>query len=119
MEDGLDPIIIPLITSSLSVSSAGNNGGYLMKIFGSGFTKKKSKINVTICGTKVNIRKSNGSEITFLAPSCSEIGPQAIYVTIGGITSSNLNFTFINATSPPTIDSITPNSANPTVKGIL
>lgn len=119
LADNMTSLTIPLIAASLSVASAGNNGGYLMTISGSGFSSDKPAVNVTICGSRATIRKSSSTSIQFTAPPCSNIGPQAIYLTIGNLTVSNLNFTFVNATSPPTIDSITPNSTNPTIKGIL
>lgn len=59
LASGVNPIPVSLITTSLSVSSGGNNGGYYNVLSGSGFPLDKSKITITICNNTATIVSSN------------------------------------------------------------
>lgn len=53
---GVSPLSVSLVTSSLSVSTGGNNGGYLITLNGVGFPLDKSKMTITICGNRGTIK---------------------------------------------------------------
>jgi len=114
------PITVPLTTSAISLTSGGNNGGYILTITGSGFPLDKSKLTITVCNNPATIKTITNQLITFYMPLCSSTGSYNVNVAVGSLTASNLLFNYTDASlTAPTIISLTPNSANPGVKGFM
>lgn len=117
---GVSAISVPLVTSALSFSTGGNNGGYYNVLTGSGFPLDKSKITITICSNLATIISSSNIEVRFYMPACASTGVQSVTVAVGSSTSSSLTFTFTDGSvSAPIISSIAPPSHNPAIKGLL
>ena len=117
---GVNAIPVSLVTSGLSVSSGGNNGGYYNVLTGSGFPLDKSKITITVCGNTATIINSNNIQVSFYTPACASTGAQNVNVAVGSATSSSLTFTYTDgSSSAPIISAISPTSQNPAIKGIL
>lgn len=117
---GVNPISVALVTSALSISTGGNNGGYYNVLTGNGFPLDKSKITITICGNPATIITSSNIEVRFYMPACASTGAQSVNVAVGSVTSSSLSFTFTDGlATAPIISAISPTSQNPAVKGIL
>jgi hypothetical protein len=115
-----NPLSIPLVVSSLSLSTGGNNGGILVSVLGHGFPLQKSQISITICNSNATIYSVNNIQAQFYLPACSSTGNQTVTVTVGSVTDSSLSFTYINGSLvAPTITSISPTSANPGLKSTI
>lgn len=120
LASGVNAISVSLVTTSLSVSTGGNNGGFYNVLTGSGFPLDKSKITITICGNTATIISSNNIQVHFYTPACASTGVQSVNVAVGSATSSSLTFTYTSgAATAPIIGSISPTSQNPAIKGIL
>jgi hypothetical protein len=52
-------------------------------------------------------------------PSCSQTGPQLITISNGIQTSNTLSFTYQSSTPAAQIFTVTPQSANPALKGVM
>ena len=59
LASGVNPLSIPLNTNSLSSTTGGNNGGYLITMAGTGFPLDKSKITIEICQKQATIKSIN------------------------------------------------------------
>ena len=117
---GVSPLTVGLVTSSLSVTTGGNNGGFLIKLNGAGFPLDKSEMEITICGNKGTITAINNIEATFYVPSCPNTGAETVTVKVGSLTATSLTFTYTDGSATaPTITNLSPNSANPGLKGVL
>ena len=120
LKSTVNPLSIPIVANSLSVTSGGNNGGYLISLLGHGFPLQNSQISITICGSLATIKATNNIQVDFYVPACSTLGAFPVNIAIGTLTSTSLTFTYINGTLvAPTIISLSPTSANPGVKGTL
>jgi hypothetical protein len=120
LANSVTPPSVNLVATSLTITSAGNNGGILVSLVGSGFPVDKSQMSITICGNSATIKSINNIKADFYLPSCSSIGDQTITITVGSITNTDLTFNYVDGyTMAPTIFSINPPSANPGVKGTL
>lgn len=116
----VNPITVSLVTSSLSKTTGGDNGGYLNTITGSGFPLDKSQIKVTLCGSDAVIQDVSNIQVIFYVPSCGTLGSSQITVTVGSSTSNTLSYTYISgSSSAPIIQSISPNSLNPGLKKVM
>lgn len=71
---GVSPLSVSLVTSSLSLSTGGNNGGYLITLNGAGFPLDKSKMTITICGNRGTIKSISNIKADFFVPACNNIG---------------------------------------------
>jgi uncharacterized protein (TIGR03437 family) len=117
---GVNPISVPLVATSLTTITGGNNGGYYNYLIGKGFPLDKTKISITICSNAATIISSSNEQVYFYTPSCLVNGSQAVNVTVGTLTDSSLTFTYTNGSnSAPTINSISPTTQNPAIKGLL
>lgn len=65
---------VSLATSSLSPSTGGNNGGYLITLAGTGFPLDKTLVTVSVCGSNAVIHSINNIEIQFYLPQCANTG---------------------------------------------
>lgn len=114
------PIDVPLVTSSLSRTTGGDNGGYLNTIYGSGFPLDKSQITVNLCGSDAIIQDISNIQVIFFVPSCGTLGSSTITVTVGSSTSNTLSYTYTSgSSSAPIIQSISPSSLNPALKKVM
>ena len=52
---GVNPLTVNFVVSSLSVSTGGNNGGYLITLNGAGFPLDKKLMKIQICGAEGTI----------------------------------------------------------------
>ena len=120
LKPGVTPIQVSLITTSITSASNGNNGGYEATITGSGFPLDSSKINITLCGKKATVKSIQNTNLKIIVPSCASVGAQALSITLNGLTNTNLQFAYTDASATaPTITSVTPSSSNPAMKGKL
>lgn len=115
---GVLPLTIPLIVSSLAYNSGGVNGGSINYIFGSGFSNNVSLIQVLVCSKNATVISSSFSQIKFYMPSCSIPGNTTVFVQVGAVNDSSYVYNYIGA-SGPTISLLVPASSNPSVKTVL
>ena len=116
----VNPITVPLVTSSITRTTGGDNGGYLNTITGSGFPLDKSQITVTMCGKDAIIQDVNNIQVIFYVPGCATLGSKTVTVTVGSSTSSTLSYTYTSGSSTaPVIQSISPSSLNPGLKKVM
>jgi hypothetical protein len=95
----VSPFTVPLVVSSVSPSTGGNNGGYVIGIVGSGFPSDATKVTVTICAQAAVIQSITNQLIDIVVPSCS-IGSQTVTVTVGS-SSNTATFNYIAAPAAP------------------
>ena len=120
LRTGVNPIQVSLNVTSITAAGTGNNGGYEATITGSGFPLNSSKINITLCGKRATVKSIQNTNVKIIVPSCASIGVQNLSITANGIINTNLSFTYSNASSTaPRINSVTPKSSNPAMKGKL
>ena len=116
----VSPLNVPLVASSLSSTSGGNNGGYIISLHGSGFPQDKSQVSISICNSQATIEAINNIKIDFYVPACNSLTAQTVTLTFSSLTDSSLTYTYIDASSTaPTLSSISPTSCNPALKGAL
>jgi hypothetical protein len=72
--NGVSPLTVNLVASSLSVTSGGNNGGFLITLNGAGFPLDKSDMELTLCNKKATIKSINNIQTIFYVPSCATTG---------------------------------------------
>ena len=117
---GVTPLSVPLVASSLSTTTGGDNGGYLISLHGSGFPLDQSLISIQMCSKNATVRAVNNIKVDFLIPKCGTLGSQSVTVTFGALTDSSLSFTYVDGSgSAPTITNLSPASSNPSIKGAL
>ena len=71
---GVAALSIPLVATSLTVTTGGNNGGYLISLNGAGFPLEKSKISITMCNNVATISSINNIKVDFYVPACATLG---------------------------------------------
>jgi hypothetical protein len=114
------PITVPLVLTALSITTGGNNGGYLVNLTGKGFPLLASQVTINVCNKSATINSINNIKILFFMPSCSTLGLQTLTFQYNSENYTTLSFTYTNAlTVSPIITTITPNSANPTIKSTI
>ena len=120
LANGVSPLDIPLGCNSLSVTSGGNNGGYLISLTGTGFPLDKKMMEIKVCNNSATINTISNINVAFFVPACSVVGAQNVEVTVGADTCSNVAFTYSDGSSTaPTISQLSPASANHGVKGVI
>lgn len=120
LASGISPLSIPLTTSSVTPTSGGNNGGFLISLHGTGFPLDKSQITIEVCSKNANIKAVSNIKVDFEVPACANLGNQQITVKVGTLTDTTQVFDYIDgSTSAPTITQLSPTSANPGLKGVL
>jgi len=122
LDTGVTPLSKSLAATSATSSSNGNNGGYPVTISGSGFPLKSGEATVSVCGKNAEITNINNIQIVFLMPSCgTNTGAQTITITSTESTgTATTTFSIVDGSATaPTIASLTPNSANPGIKGVI
>lgn len=115
---GVLPLSIPLVITSLAHSSGGVNGGSINYVYGSGFSDNASLIQVLVCNKNATVISSTFSLIKFYMPSCSIPGNATVFVQVGAVNDSSYVYNYIGA-SGPIISSLVPTSSNPSVKTVL
>ena len=119
LQSGVNPLTVNLVASSLSTATGGDNGGYLISLFGKGFPLEKSKIRIELCSKNATIKSVNNIKADFFVPSCGSIGAQTLTVYVGD-QSQTLTYTYIDGSSTaPMITNINPTSSNPGLKSTL
>jgi hypothetical protein len=116
---GVTPFSVPLVVNPLTVSTGGTNGGYVITIAGNGFPTDASKISITLCSAAATIKTTSSTQVAFYIPSCASTGSQTLNVAVGGVTDTSRTFSYAAPSGAPTIISLTPNTANPGIKGVL
>jgi len=109
----------PLSLTSLNSTSGPSNGGYEILLKGTGFPLDISKAYVTICGKNATIETINNIVAKILVPSCNILGLHDIFISDGTQISNSLSFNYVTSTPPAFIFSITPQSFNPSLKGVM
>lgn len=113
------PFNYSLTLTSLNFTSGGLNGGYLLKLQGTGFPTDAQSASITICGQKATIKSITNINAEIYVPSCSNLGSTPISISNGVTTSNSLNFDYINAAPPGIIFSVNPQTYNPSLKGTM
>lgn len=120
LASGVAPLNIPLTTTGLSVTTGGNNGGYLITLTGTGFPLDKTKMSIEVCAKKATIQSITNINAQFYIPACGTTGVETVTVTVGTLTNTAQTFTFTDGSgTAPTITQLVPASANPGIKGTL
>ena len=120
LSSGTAALTVALAASTLSVSTGGDNGGYLISLNGAGFPLDPSLIKIMICSKNTTVKSVNNIKADFYVPTCGSLGAQPVTVTVGAETDSSLSFTFVDgSTTAPMITQLVPASANPGIKGTL
>lgn len=109
----------PLTLTTLSVTSGGTNGGYVMTLTGTGFPSSISGATVNICGKQAAITSINNIQAQIIVPNCPNLGSTPVSIANTATTSNTLPFNYITPTPPATIFSVTPQSYNPSLKGTM
>ena len=113
------PINFPLTLTSLNFTSGGTNGGYDLLLTGVGFPVDLSTITITICNQKALIEAISNINAEIIVPACSSAGTQSITISNGNQTSNALTFTYHFLPPPAAIFTVSPQSANPSLKGVM
>jgi hypothetical protein len=108
----------PMTISSIDVTSGSYYGGYILTMQGTGFPLEIADATVTICGVSATIKSLTNIEATILVPQCA-IGAETITISSASASSNQIAFDYINGPPPAFIYSISPNSHNPSMKGLL
>ena len=74
LASGVNPLNIAFVASSLSVATGGNNGGYLITVFGQGFPLDKTKMTISVCGAQATITTITNIKADFYVPACGSLG---------------------------------------------
>lgn len=112
------PFNFPLVLTSLSITSGGTNGGYALTLTGKGFPTNLQSATVNICGQQATITSINNINAQILVPTCA-LGLTSVSISNGVLTSNTLPFTYVSPTPPATIFAVSPQSYNPSLKGIM
>ena len=83
LASGVPALTVPLTATSLSVTTGGDNGGYLINLDGTGFPLSKSLINIEICSKNATIKSVNNIQAAFFVPKCGSLGAQTVTVYVG------------------------------------
>ena len=70
LANGISPLSISLGCTSLSVTSGGNNGGYLVSLTGTGFPLDKKLIDIQMCNNSATVNAVNNIQVDFFVPTC-------------------------------------------------
>lgn len=123
---GVTGITVPLVVSTISLTSGGSNGGYLVTLTGHGFPLNVNDIQISVCNNLATIKEVNNIATTFYMPACPQVSSlnptdftDTVKVTVGTAKDSSKSFTYTVPSGGPIIMSISPASANPGLKGIL
>lgn len=117
---GVTALSIPLVATSLSIATGGDNGGYLISLNGAGFPLDKTKMSITMCGNKATIKSINNIKADFYVPACATLGAKSVTVEVGSLSDASLTFTYTDGSgTAPVINSLSPSSANPGLKGTI
>jgi hypothetical protein len=115
----VQPINFPLTLTSLNFTSGGTNGGYNLLLTGVGFPVDLSTATITICNQNALIESISNINAEIIVPTCPQVGPQTITISNGGQTSNALTFTYQTPSPPAVIYTVSPQSANPSLKGVM
>jgi hypothetical protein len=113
------PFNFPLTLTSLSLASGGDNGGYVLTLTGTGFPTNIQSATIDICGQQATISTITNINAQIIVPSCPTLGSTPVSISNGVETSNSLSFDYVTATPPATIFSVSPQSYNPSLKGIM
>ena len=120
LASGVSALSVFLTTSALSVTSGGNNGGYLISLTGAGFPLDKNKISIEVCSNSATIQSISNIKVDFYIPACATTGAQTVTVKVGALTDTAQSFTYADGSgTAPTITQLVPASSNPGIKGTL
>ena len=73
LASGVSPLSVPLLADSLSSTSGGNNGGYLVTLTGSGFPLDPTKMTIEMCQKQATVKSSTNINVQFYIPSCGTL----------------------------------------------
>lgn len=120
LASGVTPLTVGLSTTSLTTTSGGDNGGYLISLNGAGFPLDKSKITIEVCSKNATVKSVTNIKVDFYIPKCGTLGAQNVIVKVGSNTDNAQSFTYVDGSgTAPTITNLIPASANPGLKGTL
>lgn len=112
------PFTFPLTLTSLNFTSGGSNGGYSLLLTGTGFPVNIKDANITLCGIPTTIVSISNIQAEVYVPQCS-IGVEDITIASSTEVSNALPFTYVSPTPSGYIYSVSPQSYNPALKGIM
>lgn len=119
LADGVAPITVPLVLSTVSPAAGADNGGYFATLTGNGFPTDATKITVSVCNSIASISSISNQQIVVFMPSCDTDGETSLTVTYNNLPPQTVTFTYQVAAAPPTITAVSPASSNPTWKTTL
>jgi len=118
-----DPSVMPLEfllnLTAVNPSTGGQNGGYNAIISGNGFPLTIPGTIISICGHQSTITAINNIQATVIVPYCENTGPQIVTLNNGVNTTNSISFTYTALTPAVQIFSVTPQSHNPSLKGVM
>jgi hypothetical protein len=112
------PLDFSLVLTSLNFTSGADNGGYDLKLTGAGFPLSIAGAKVSICGVEATILSISNTEAEIIVPGCA-IGSEPVTISNLVLTSNALAYDYLAGTPAGFIFSVSPQSANPTLKGIM
>lgn len=108
----------PLKLTSLNITSGGTNGGYGLHLIGTGFPTNVADATVTICGVTATLTSVDNTNAYIIVPPCAT-GIKDISISSATQISNTLQFNYVVPTPIGYIYSVTPQSYNPSLKGIM
>lgn len=118
IDKAVNPITVNLEITALDVTSGSANGGYDVKVTGKGFVSDPEQITFKVCSKQCTIGKLGNTEATITIPSCNTAATDAVVVEFNEMT-ANKEFTLTAATDTVQINSISPTSWSPVMKGVM
>lgn len=103
LEDGFayqPPGVVPPTVSGIEPSSGPTDGGTEVTVTGTEF---QAGATVTICGQQVTPTSITETQVVFITPACSDVGPTSVTVTNPDEGSATSEFTYMSS-GAPTID---------------
>ncbi len=108
----------PLKLNSLNITSGGTNGGFGLRLVGTGFPTTLADATVTICGVKATLVAVDNLNAHIIVPPCAT-GNTDVFISSPTRTSNVIQFNYVAPTPIGHIFSVSPQSHNPSLKGIM
>ena len=112
------PFNFPLVLTSLNITSGGTNGGYALHLVGKGFPTTLTDATVTICGVNATLTAVDNINAYIIVPPCAT-GSTNVFISSPTQASNSLTFNYAVPTPIGYIFTVTPQSYNPSLKGIM
>jgi hypothetical protein len=114
----VNQINVQLRISQSDLTAGNSNGGYELKLKGVGFPVDKKLITFTLCNQQMTVRSLANTQAIVVVPACGTVGATQIQAQFNGL-SASLAFTYNPPSNAVRIDSISPTSWSPVMKGVI